>query len=161
MRTNLPPHLSEAGVSLDAMSFADRLVERHLAGTASVEDLLDAEIDAPTIHAVAPARRRASRVHLPTGLLQEDARRWRSSTGCCASRHLTRPTAAAGPAARSATMLLRENEVIELVRANGGYRTCGNAARSSPDPRSAPHQGSGQGLQDAGDRERPPHCDLP
>ncbi len=123
MRTNLPPHVSEAGVSLDAMSFADRLVERHLAGTASVEDLLYAEIDAPTImRAILLARRASARAPSNRAL----------AARCEALEELYRvlrvasfdaPDGSAGPAARSATMLSRENEVIELVRANGGYRT--------------------------------------
>ncbi len=123
MRTNLPPHVAEAGVSLDAMSFADRLVERHLAGTASVEDLLDAEIDAPTIMRSLLLARRAS-ARAPSN---------RALAGRCeALEELYRVLRVAsfdapdGSCWASSTIrnyASRENEVIELVRANGGYRT--------------------------------------
>ncbi len=104
-------------------SFADRLVERHLAGSASVEDLLEAEIDAPTImRALLLARRTAARAPFNPTL----ARRCEALEELYKVLRVASFQAPDGSCWASSTIrnyVSREDEVTDLVRANGGYRT--------------------------------------
>ncbi len=122
MRPNPTPPLRDHDLLPVTGSLADRLVERHLAGRASIDELLEFDIDAQTImRAILLARRAAARAPEDVTLsarsqaLDELYRRLRlasldSEASLLGGRLID-------------TYASREAEVLELIRDNGGHRT--------------------------------------
>ncbi len=122
MKPNPTPYRPLHDLLPETGSLADRLVERHLAGGATFDELLEFDIDAQTImRAVLLARRAAARAPENLDLsarsqaLDELYRRLRLAT-------LDRETSLLGGRLID-TYASREAEVLDLIRDNGGHRT--------------------------------------
>ncbi len=122
MSPNPTPPLRDHDLLPETGSLADRLVERHLAGSATIDELLEFDIDAQTImRAVLLARRAAARAPRDRNLssrsqaLDELYRRLRLAA-------LDQETSLLGGRLID-TYASREAEVLELIRDNGGHRT--------------------------------------